>query len=508
MLARLARLAPTLALLLTLLLTAAAISFAAPVPPSVARTVALAHLAELGPGAAELGPSGAGGADVMISDPADGGAILAHVITLAPAGYIVVAGDDRLPPVLAYSLESDYPAAVGQENPLAQLVAADLKSRLAALPSLDPRLAAERRADWARLAGGSAEPEVARRFQQWPPAGSTPTGGWLAGNWTQSAPYNALCPLDLAHGGARSVAGCPAVAMAMILNYHQTVQGTTFGAADRYYHNYAGNAYWIPDACMQYGFPSFPTLNGYLATLTSHWESAAPLTNTDKAALVFACGTACTQVYSAAGSGTFGVNQAYNAYQRFAFTGSRLVLDTDPEMYSDLAQSMMDALPAHLAVVDPSWSTGHNVVVDGYNTDQYFHINFGWGGSYNGWYLLPQEIPYGLTVVEGLILDIVPGPSSVPGESEAPAANRLALASSPNPGTSEVVLRFDAPQAGPVRLAVYDATGRLTASLLDGVVSAGSQARTWSTRDVAAGVYFVRLEAGGIAVSRSVVITR
>jgi len=51
---------------------------------------------------------------------------------------------------------------------------------------------------------------------------------------------------------------------------------------------------------------------------------------------------------------------------------------------------------------------GHNVVIDGYNTDEYFHLNFGWGGTYNGWYLLPDEIPYGLTVIEGAIVDIFP----------------------------------------------------------------------------------------------------
>ena len=51
---------------------------------------------------------------------------------------------------------------------------------------------------------------------------------------------------------------------------------------------------------------------------------------------------------------------------------------------------------------------GHNVVIDGYNTNDYYHLNFGWGGSYNGWYLLPSQIPYGLTVVEGAIVDIIP----------------------------------------------------------------------------------------------------
>ena len=66
---------------------------------------------------------------------------------------------------------------------------------------------------------------------------------------------------------------------------------------------------------------------------------------------------------------------------------------------------MMEARPALLAVVDPGVA-GHNLVTDGYNTDGFYHLNFGWGGSYNGWYLIPDEIPYNLTVFEGVILDI------------------------------------------------------------------------------------------------------
>ena len=47
------------------------------------------------------------------------------------------------------------------------------------------------------------------------------------------------------------------------------------------------------------------------------------------------------------------------------------------------------------------------MVVDGYNTDDYYHLNFGWGGDYNGWYLSPDELPYDLTVIEGIIVDIM-----------------------------------------------------------------------------------------------------
>jgi hypothetical protein len=47
------------------------------------------------------------------------------------------------------------------------------------------------------------------------------------------------------------------------------------------------------------------------------------------------------------------------------------------------------------------------MVVDGYNTGGYYHINFGWGGSYDSWYLLPNELPLELTVIEGVIVDII-----------------------------------------------------------------------------------------------------
>jgi hypothetical protein len=67
----------------------------------------------------------------------------------------------------------------------------------------------------------------------------------------------------------------------------------------------------------------------------------------------------------------------------------------------------MNALPAHLGLVDPGVTVGHNVVVDGYSSDGFYHFNFGWGGSANGWYTMPPtNIPYNLTVIEGIVLDV------------------------------------------------------------------------------------------------------
>jgi hypothetical protein len=282
----------------------------------------------------------------------------------------------------------------------------DISLRLQNIPYL-PAITIERRHQaWDVLLNDKPQQNFDTGFEQWPPEGTTATGGWLETNWEQTAPYNNFCPLDKADGG-RSVAGCPAVAMAMILNYHQTTNNVMFNDSDDYHHTYGGNNYWIDNDHESYDFPSYPELNGYLTTLVSHYQNHTPVTDTDAAALTFACGVAARQVYGAQGSGTFGVNQAYTAYMKYHCSTCELLKPPETNIYGRLAKNMIDALPAHLAVVDEGWTMGHNLVADGYNTDDFYHLNFGWGGTYNGWYLLPDEIPYGLTVLEGVIVDII-----------------------------------------------------------------------------------------------------
>jgi len=332
---------------------------------------------------------------------------LFYIFNLQPQGYMVVTANYDLPPVIAYSFSSNFQIDDFENNIFIELIKADLELRLQNIPMLPDAVIIERHNLWETFLSEKSELKVWQNFEQWPPEGSTPTGGWLFTNWHQSAPYNNFCPLDIYNGGSRSVAGCPAVAMAQIINYHNTTNDVAFNDSDDYYHNYGGNKYWIDNDHETYDFPSFPELNSYLETLSYNYQNQIPLTDNDKAAITFACGVAAKQVYGATISGTYGVSQAYNAYQRFNCTTIEMFDENDPEIYERLSNNMKNAYPAHLAVVNPEWTMGHNVVVDGYNTDDYYHINFGWGGANNGWYLIPDEIPYGLTVIEGVIVDIL-----------------------------------------------------------------------------------------------------
>lgn len=320
---------------------------------------------------------------------------------LSEDGFIIVSNNMQLPPVVAYSFENDFDAANEPGKSVIQILGTDMTNRLIYQNHTENRRNIELWNDLISHASRSVT------FQQWPPEGSTPTGGWVTTNWTQSPPYNALCPKD-GQTGNRSVAGCPATAMAQILNYLKRTNTTRFDDADDYYHNYGvNNKYWIDNEFVAFDFPSWPQLNEYLDSLEYHYIKNAPLTNTDKAALTFACGVAAKQVYSSSGSGTFGIDQAYDAYQRFGFSQSVLVMPDNPFLVMQLAENVKLGLPAHLGLVNPEVTVGHNVVVDGYNTDEFYHFNFGWGGSANGWYTMPPtEIPYNLTVIEGVVMDI------------------------------------------------------------------------------------------------------
>lgn len=354
------------------------------VPETQARNLAATKLAELYPDH-DIRHSETLKAN---SDP------LAYVFHLSPSGYIVIGASDELPPVMAYSGTSAFRASDGT-NILEELLTHDLNQRLACAAD--------------RAANHQAWTEIYReeRFQQWPPAGYSPTEGWLKTNWTQNAPYNWMVPLDPSNN-QRSVAGCPAVAMSMIVNFHAALNGTRFSDNDDYHHMYNGRNYWIDDDYATLGFPSFPTLNTYLDELNHRFRYQEELSDSLKAALIFATGTALTQVYASNGSGTFGVAQAFAAFQRFNFPDVELLNDAAPDLYPRMEANIKNAQPVHLAIVTPAWDMGHNVVVDGFNTDNFYHLNFGWGGQYNGWYLLPSQIPYGLTVVEGAIVDIAP----------------------------------------------------------------------------------------------------
>jgi hypothetical protein len=92
--------------------------------------------------------------------------------------------------------------------------------------------------------------------------------------------------------------------------------------------------------------------------------------------------------------------------------------------------------------------------------------------------------------------------------ADLPAALDLDLRTAPNPFNPATTISFQAPTAGPARLAIYDLQGRLVEVLLDGDVAAGPVQREWRPSGQASGVFMARLECGGAVATRRLALVR
>ncbi len=148
-------------------------------------------------------------------------------------------------------------------------------------------------------------------------------------------------------------------------------------------------------------------------------------------------------------------------------------------------------------------SIGTNV--GSYNPLTSFSINQGFVAGVNHLdflvtnYAAGGSNPTGVRV-QGLSGTGVTNASGVPGAGDASALRLMPC--QPNPFNPQTTIRFDLPEAGNTRLAVFDLAGRLVTVLADASMTQGAHNITWDGRDaggrkVGSGNYLARLEFGG-----------
>ncbi|MBN1948336.1 MAG: C10 family peptidase, partial [Candidatus Cloacimonetes bacterium] len=347
-----------------------------------------------------------------VQDNSSDRSTLCYLMNLDPAGFIIVSARSELYPVMAYSFRE---SITGTDNPLLDILIHDLKLRLEYYRK-NPEAAEVNRISWQQWLNDT--PANFREFEQWPVANSTLTDGWVLTTWNQSGVYNRFCPID--NTGERSVVGCTATALAMIMDFHSYIGAAQFTDADDYQtwtqHIHIDNDHEARD------FPSFPELNFYLQELTGRYEAGLPLIDDDKPAISFAAGVAVHMNYSSTGSGAWGVEEALEG--KFGYESVVEIDGDNYQFFSRLIANMQEMRPVEMSIY--SESSGHAIIVDGYNTNNYFHLNYGWGTSNNTcWYLLPQGMPSGYSVIGSGIMDIEGGelPVAVSGDINAEASS-------------------------------------------------------------------------------------
>ena len=82
------------------------------------------------------------------------------------------------------------------------------------------------------------------------------------------------------------------------------------------------------------------------------------------------------------------------------------------------------------------------------------------------------------------------------------------LTTYPNPFNPTATISFSLPQAGDVRLEVFNIVGQKVATLVESQMEAGEHSVVWNAGDMASGVYLYRLQARGINITRKMALMK
>ncbi len=88
------------------------------------------------------------------------------------------------------------------------------------------------------------------------------------------------------------------------------------------------------------------------------------------------------------------------------------------------------------------------------------------------------------------------------------AADYQTFTAYPNPFNPETVISFELRDAGYTKLAVYDVNGREVASLAQGLLQAGAHRFDWNASSAPSGVYFARLNANGLDLTKKLLLVK
>ena len=354
-------------------------------------------------------------------------------------GFVVVSGDDIAAPVLAFSTESalsssslkvDNPAVYSHLQRYGRQIADARQKGLAATPAIQQM--------WADLTTGEALAKVNAMMDT--------KGDYLDDNipqllgmmkWGQGTPYNDRCP-----GG--SVTGCVATAFGMIMNYWDYPEHGfgmhAYNGADNpaAYPNWRYGEQYADFEHTYYDWEHMPD-HAYINSPQEQKEAVSTL--------LYHIGVSLEMRYTPDASGCWSLPEyamfdtSLHLYQRaytigadyriprhfgykYSYAGMRDSIGNDSLWLTMLYNSLAERKPIYYAgwarednEAGHSGTSGHGYIIDGYFSDaidtNFFHINWGWNGTADGYFKLDAMTPSGsdFTQWHGAIIGVEPDTS-------------------------------------------------------------------------------------------------
>ena len=330
-----------------------------------------------------------GNADLQLAYTAQSGEYYAFNASAAD-GYVLVSGDDRMPAVIGYSDEGKFDADAIPDNMREWL---------------------ETYAEQVRYVQTHAGVRIQSSTDQTSIGNVYP----LLGNtkWNQSAPYNNMCPTFSNNGTTqRTVTGCVATAMAQVMYYHRWPETGT--GSNTYTFDLNSDEQQPLTLSADFSQSRYDWAN----MLPSYAGNETTTQNNAVAKLMSDCGVAMDMGYGAS-SGAVTRIAMNRMPKHFRYDKSIKFIMRDAYTLDKWLSIINGELLSNRPVIHTGASNqgGHAFVVDGCNSNGYYHVNWGWNGTSNGYFALTDLTPTdqgigssegGYNLRQGLMYNIMP----------------------------------------------------------------------------------------------------
>ncbi len=309
-----------------------------------------------------------------------------YIVNVGDNAFVLVSADDAAQQVLGYSLNRNFPVKSDGSIELPAHIKGFLED-----------LAAQVKV--AVKDGGRTKAvmrQAPRRAANLPES----VDPLVTTTWDQGQYYNVLCPVDAKGPGGHVWAGCVATAMAQIIKFWEPTQkrGSHYYMTDKY------GKFEVNFAESNFDYANMP--NALTAGSSEAQVNAVAM-------LMYQCGVACNMEYGPEESGSYDTEARAALINYFGFNPDMGFAEKRNFTTEDWNTMLRENLAAHHPVIysGRKGKVGHMFICDGYKADNFFHFNFGWGGSFDGWFLTSAIDPSGdsgYNSEQAAIVDIIP----------------------------------------------------------------------------------------------------
>jgi hypothetical protein len=288
-----------------------------------------------------------------------------NLIELEPEGWILLSSDFRVSPVIGFSYTGKFiKPAEKSHDPMflwLNMYQRQIK-RIIEDSSLSRHIGWEKEKTSAKSKGEVADIVRVKPF--------------MTVSWGQGKGWNQFCPADIAGPDGHVYVGCVAVSMAQAMSVFKIpVKGQG-------YKNYAD--------------PKYGTQYVNFANTTYYWDlMSANEADQYNSLLLYHCAVAVNMKFGADGSGTQTSYAASALGSYFSFSQNAIHKNrsgTDKEWQDILNAELKKGRPIIYSGDADDGNPGHAFNIDGVNNN-YYHINWGWSGSNNGYFTLDALNP-------------------------------------------------------------------------------------------------------------------